>query len=140
MIRRPPRSTRTDTLFPYPTLFQSRSAEHGFTFRRRSAENGFTFRRRSAENGFTFRRRSAEHGFTSLRRSAEHGFTLVELMVVIVIIGLLAKIVAVNVLPATGTARTETAKAKIATPEQALDTYIGRAPRRESVCQSRQLP
>src|SRR3546814_18969818 len=27
MIRRPPRSTRTDTLFPYTTLF--RSTEHG---------------------------------------------------------------------------------------------------------------
>src|SRR3546814_19611939 len=26
MIRRPPRSTRTDTLFPYTTLFQSRPA------------------------------------------------------------------------------------------------------------------
>src|SRR3546814_168847 len=26
MIRRPPRSTRTDTLFPYPTLFRSPSA------------------------------------------------------------------------------------------------------------------
>src|SRR3546814_3161817 len=26
MIRRPPRSTRTDTLFPYPTLFRSRQA------------------------------------------------------------------------------------------------------------------
>src|SRR3546814_17764262 len=25
MIRLPPRSTRTDTLFPYPTLFRSRS-------------------------------------------------------------------------------------------------------------------
>src|SRR3546814_12399221 len=24
MIRRPPRSTRTDTLFPYPTIFRSR--------------------------------------------------------------------------------------------------------------------
>src|SRR3546814_1646999 len=32
MIRRPPRSTRTDTLFPYTTLFRSggvRRAEHG---------------------------------------------------------------------------------------------------------------
>src|SRR3546814_13980443 len=32
MIRRPPRSTRTDTLFPYTTLFRSyrdRTAEHG---------------------------------------------------------------------------------------------------------------
>src|SRR3546814_19887560 len=28
MIRRPPRSTRTDTLFPYPTLFRSADA-HG---------------------------------------------------------------------------------------------------------------
>src|SRR3546814_16555392 len=27
MIRRPPRSTRTDTLFPYPTLFRSDVAE-----------------------------------------------------------------------------------------------------------------
>src|SRR3546814_4092760 len=27
MIRRPPRSTRTDTLFPYTTLFRSRSGE-----------------------------------------------------------------------------------------------------------------
>src|SRR3546814_19914399 len=26
MIRRPPRSTRTDTLFPYPTLFRSAGA------------------------------------------------------------------------------------------------------------------
>src|SRR3546814_16168919 len=28
MIRRPPRSTRTDTLFPYTTLFRSRSTLH----------------------------------------------------------------------------------------------------------------
>src|SRR3546814_10440163 len=27
MIRRPPRSTRTDTLFPYTTLFRSRAGE-----------------------------------------------------------------------------------------------------------------
>src|SRR3546814_7882912 len=27
MIRRPPRSTRTDTLFPYTTLFRSQSSE-----------------------------------------------------------------------------------------------------------------
>src|SRR3546814_8442428 len=29
MIRRPPRSTRTDTLFPYTTLFRSRLVEQG---------------------------------------------------------------------------------------------------------------
>src|SRR3546814_2217430 len=28
MIRRPPRSTRTDTLFPYTTLFRSKDAGH----------------------------------------------------------------------------------------------------------------
>src|SRR3546814_9275843 len=28
MIRRPPRSTRTDTLFPYTTLFRSWSPDH----------------------------------------------------------------------------------------------------------------
>src|SRR3546814_13455812 len=28
MIRRPPRSTRTDTLFPYTTLFRSRHMAH----------------------------------------------------------------------------------------------------------------
>src|SRR3546814_16324555 len=34
MIRRPPRSTRTDTLFPYTTLFRSGAADHG------AADNG----------------------------------------------------------------------------------------------------
>src|SRR3546814_7364240 len=29
MIRRPPRSTRTDTLFPYTTLFRSRYGKDG---------------------------------------------------------------------------------------------------------------
>src|SRR3546814_20262917 len=31
MIRRPPRSTRTDTLFPYTTLFRSQGADAVFT-------------------------------------------------------------------------------------------------------------
>src|SRR3546814_17709222 len=30
MIRRPPRSTRTDTLFPYTTLFRSVERQHQF--------------------------------------------------------------------------------------------------------------
>src|SRR3546814_7457654 len=29
MIRRPPRSTRTDTLFPYTTLFRSEDSDQG---------------------------------------------------------------------------------------------------------------
>src|SRR3546814_12772691 len=32
MIRRPPRSTRTDTLFPYTTLFRSMQIREAFTF------------------------------------------------------------------------------------------------------------
>src|SRR3546814_20979223 len=31
MIRRPPRSTRTDTLFPYTTLFRSIEVYYGWT-------------------------------------------------------------------------------------------------------------
>jgi general secretion pathway protein G len=58
-----------------------------------------------------------------LRRGDEVGFTLVELMVVIVILGLLATIVAINVLPATGRAQSEKARADIATIEQALEMY-----------------
>src|SRR3546814_18615897 len=38
MIRRPPRSTRTDTLFPYTTLF--RSVPHGTTSGRRWRPGG----------------------------------------------------------------------------------------------------
>src|SRR3546814_4097272 len=34
MIRRPPRSTRTDTLFPYTTLFRSSSSGHHTLFAR----------------------------------------------------------------------------------------------------------
>src|SRR3546814_13990001 len=32
MVRRPPRSTRTDTLFPYTTLFRSRSRKSTATY------------------------------------------------------------------------------------------------------------
>src|SRR3546814_18368138 len=38
MIRRPPRSTRTDTLFPYTTLFRSFKAEFSATDARSSPE------------------------------------------------------------------------------------------------------
>ncbi|MEH3047923.1 type II secretion system major pseudopilin GspG [Sphingomonas adhaesiva] len=57
------------------------------------------------------------------KRRKRNGFTLVELMVVIVIIGLLATIVALNVLPSGDTARVQKAKADISTIEQGLELY-----------------
>lgn len=55
--------------------------------------------------------------------ASEEGFTLVELMVVIVIIGLLAAIVAFNVIPMGDKARVQKAKSDISTIEQALELY-----------------
>src|SRR3546814_20222251 len=40
MIRRPPRSTRTDTLFPYTTLFRSCRGRDGAWLRWRDDEHG----------------------------------------------------------------------------------------------------
>lgn len=57
------------------------------------------------------------------KRPKKNGFTLVELMVVIVIIGLLATIVALNVLPSGDTARSQKARADIATIEQGLELF-----------------
>jgi general secretion pathway protein G len=71
--------------------------------------------------------RTREHGPSprdpGLRRGDEEGFTLVELMVVIVIIGLLATIVVINVMPAADRAAVTKARADIATLEQGIDLY-----------------
>lgn len=67
--------------------------------------------------------RPGENGFTPFRRSDENGFTLVELMVVIVILGLLATIVAINVIPQGDKAKSVRAKSDISTIEGALDMY-----------------
>jgi general secretion pathway protein G len=56
-------------------------------------------------------------------RAGQKGFTLVELMVVIVILGLLATVVALNVLPSQDRAMVEKAAADIATLEQAVEMY-----------------
>ena len=57
------------------------------------------------------------------RRRNEAGFTLVELMVVIVIIGLLATVVLINVLPSQDRAMVTKAKADIATLSSAMEQY-----------------
>ena len=57
------------------------------------------------------------------RRRNEAGFTLVELMVVIVIIGLLATVVLINVLPSQDRAMVTKARADIATLSSAMEQY-----------------
>jgi general secretion pathway protein G len=57
------------------------------------------------------------------RKRDERGFTLTELMVVIFIIGLLATVVMINVLPSQDKAMVTKAKADIATLETALEQY-----------------
>lgn len=53
----------------------------------------------------------------------EEGFTLVELMVVIVILGLLATVVVINVMPAADRAAATTARADIASLEQGVELF-----------------
>lgn len=57
------------------------------------------------------------------KRRSDEGFTLVELMVVIVIIGLLATVVMINVLPSQDRAMETKARADIATLSQAMEMY-----------------
>src|SRR3546814_1113598 len=68
MIRRPPRSTRTDTLFPYTTLFRSRPPAA-----RRGAGAAAARRRGGTGGARRHRRRGA-------RRSEEHTSELQSLM------------------------------------------------------------
>src|SRR3546814_6289109 len=101
MIRRPPRSTRTDTLFPYTTLFRSHvgfeigeAVFHAWFLRRRSG--GSLRQRRATENGYRkhqpradfqglekFGFHTAASPFSSVRmrtRSEEHTSELQSLM------------------------------------------------------------
>src|SRR3546814_8088629 len=59
MIRRPPRSTRTDTLFPYTTLFRSEDGAAGATCRWSATARDR--RRGTARRGSGSRWRSEEH-------------------------------------------------------------------------------
>src|SRR3546814_7918488 len=68
MIRRPPRSTRTDTLFPYTTLFRSRADAGGQLLDQRAFRAGRE------------RVRAAPHRGDAFRRSEEHTSELQSLM------------------------------------------------------------
>ena len=57
------------------------------------------------------------------RPKRDEGFTLVEMMVVLVIIGLLATVVIINVMPATDRAAQTRVRADLSTLEQAIDMY-----------------
>src|SRR3546814_18671781 len=74
MIRRPPRSTRTDTLFPYTTLFRS-NACHQARFWSQRAEDGTDG---AACPAVGQEGHSARHG--GFRRSEEHTSELQSLM------------------------------------------------------------
>ena len=64
-----------------------------------------------------------EHDAQQPEITRESGFTLVELMVVIVIIGLLATVVVINVLPSQDKAMVEKAKTDISRLQMALEMY-----------------
>src|SRR3546814_4471235 len=76
MIRRPPRSTRTDTLFPYTTLFRS-SLLSGNLFPSR-----VTSQQQSTDHGLTaLPRQRGDHAPGNIRtRSEEHTSELQSLM------------------------------------------------------------
>src|SRR3546814_7853669 len=89
MIRRPPRSTRTDTLFPYTTLFRSparrrRAPAGSSVLRPARALPGWRRRRTIADRHSPARRRGGragrESGMVRRRRSEEHTSELQSLM------------------------------------------------------------
>src|SRR3546814_12123997 len=75
MIRRPPRSTRTDTLFPYTTLFRSPRAHKARRRRPRRDRPWFSHRRESR-----LRLRHVGGQGEPARRSEEHTSELQSLM------------------------------------------------------------
>src|SRR3546814_7521166 len=75
MIRRPPRATRTDTLFPYTTLFRSVAA-----VRRRRHRRAFARARQPGPDRRGDRRQAGRAPGVARRRSEEHTSELQSLM------------------------------------------------------------
>src|SRR3546814_5431965 len=81
MIRRPPRSTRTDTLFPYTTLFRSARAEQIGEARPGQLAAHAVGIVHGVYRGFgPARRRSSVRSARYVRRSEEHTSELQSLM------------------------------------------------------------
>src|SRR3546814_2079799 len=85
MIRRPPRSTRTDTLFPYTTLFRSRQRRFAGVRRRRARRSperpaGHTVRPQLDGWCNQYHHQVARAGFRGVDRSEEHTSELQSLM------------------------------------------------------------
>ena len=106
-----PDTARQHMLLPRP------SRGRGTT--RRGVE-GATFKRRSSGSAPSTAPRSPS---PEAARRVRMGFTLVEMMVTIVIIGLLATVVVINVLPSQDKAMVGKARADLATLENALEQY-----------------
>src|SRR3546814_5346873 len=68
MILRPPRSTRTDTLFPYTTLFRSLQRKHG----EHQIQQPHLHRRDHAQIVFRFGALAARWWFASLQQESQH--------------------------------------------------------------------
>src|SRR3546814_2302511 len=83
MIRRPPRSTRTDTLFPYTTLFRSQASNPPLQMRMILISESFSPRvgAGTVRNGREFAKESTglDEGLSFLR-SEEHTSELQSLM------------------------------------------------------------
>src|SRR3546814_13398375 len=82
MIRRPPRSTRTDTLFPYTTLFRSRDFDGTVVFIFQPAEEGGNAGARAMMQDGLFDKFpcDAVFGLHNMPRSEEHTSELQSLM------------------------------------------------------------
>src|SRR3546814_15262437 len=78
MIRRPPRSTRTDTLFPYTTLFRSR-CDFKITVKNPTAEAVEVIVRKNFDGSF-MKDELEDLVFAAVERSEEHTSELQSLM------------------------------------------------------------